>query len=39
MKIDFQNINSNDTDTINQISEWYFEEWKIPKENTIATLK
>ncbi|WP_139957799.1 GNAT family N-acetyltransferase [Flavicella sediminum] len=38
MKIEYRNITSNETDIINKISDWYFEEWKIPKEKTNISL-
>ncbi len=38
-KFNFQLINQNDSKEMELISEWYFEEWKIPKEKTIQKLK
>jgi len=38
MKIEFKKINSTETENIDQISDWYFNEWKIPKEKTINSL-
>lgn len=39
MEIEFQNINSKDTYTINQVSDWYLTQWNIPREKTINSLK
>lgn len=38
MKIEYKEVNSIETENINQISDWYFNEWKIPKEKTIKSL-
>nr|WP_298998343.1 GNAT family N-acetyltransferase [uncultured Allomuricauda sp.] len=38
MKIECREITSSDTDDIVQISDWYFNEWKIPKQKTIESL-
>ncbi len=31
-------LNPEDIDLIIQLSEWYFEEWAVPKETTINRL-
>ncbi len=38
MKIEYRYVKSNDTKSINQISDWYLKEWGIPKEKTIQSL-
>ena len=38
MNIKYREITSSETEIINQISNWYFNEWKIPKRKTIKSL-
>ncbi|MGY5351096.1 GNAT family N-acetyltransferase [Wenyingzhuangia sp. IMCC45533] len=38
MKIDYKKLSSTETEIINQISDWYFNEWKIPKQKTVESL-
>jgi len=38
MKIEYRNISPNDTEAINQISDWYLNEWKISKIKTTKSL-
>lgn len=35
----FELVNPDDEKSIEIISDWYYSEWKIPKEKTIANLK
>lgn len=39
MKLEFQNINPENWTEINQIADWYFEQWNIPKEKTISNIQ
>lgn len=36
--MEYKNVSSSEIKTINQISDWYLKEWKIPKEKTIKSL-
>jgi GNAT superfamily N-acetyltransferase len=36
--VEIQNLNPGDRELINQLAEWYFDEWAVPKENTIDRL-
>ncbi|MBM1106384.1 GNAT family N-acetyltransferase [Aurantibacter crassamenti] len=38
MKIEYRNISPNETEAINQISDWYLSEWKISKIKTTKSL-
>ncbi len=38
MKIDFEFINSEHVDEINQIANWYLNEWGVPNKNTFNHL-
>ncbi len=38
MNIEYKEIISSEIEIINRISNWYFNEWKIPKQKTIKSL-
>jgi N-acetylglutamate synthase-like GNAT family acetyltransferase len=39
MNLNFQLVKPEDDSTIEHIAEWYFKEWKIPKDQSLIKLK